>query len=126
MISQLLFWNSIFFQEAVQETKALMEAETKKLRIEIDVYDKTLLELRDKLSGVEVENSKLLTEIQDFKSRLSDPRQSDNVPSQKEVEDKIRAYLEKEYDAKMEESKNDLIDRWKVEARLQGWHVVHF
>ena len=97
-----------------------MEAETKKLRIEIDVYDKTLLELRDKLAGVEVENSKLLTEIQDFKSRLSDPRQSDNVPSQKEVEDKIRAYLEKEYDAKMEESKNDLIDRWKVEARLQG------
>ena len=97
-----------------------MEAETKKLRIEIDVYDKTLLELRDKLSGVEVENSKLLTEVQDLKSRLSDPRQSDNVPSQKEVEDKIRTYLEKEYDAKMEESKNDLIDRWKVEARLQG------
>jgi len=111
-------------QEAVQETKALMEAETKKLRIEIDVYDKTLLELRDKLSGVEVENSKLLTEVQDLKSRLSDPRQSDNVPSQKEVEDKIRAYLEKEYDAKMEESKNDLIDRWKVEARLQAEEAV--
>merc|ERR1712029_1169096 len=52
-------------QEAVQETKALMETESKKLRIEIDVYDKTLLELRDKLSGVEVENSKLLTEVQD-------------------------------------------------------------
>jgi len=49
-------------QEAVQETKALMEAETKKLRIEIDVYDKTLLELRDKLSGVEVENSKILSQ----------------------------------------------------------------
>jgi len=111
-------------QEAVQETKTLMEAETKKLRIEIDVYDKTLLELRDKLSGVEVENSKLLTEVQDLKSRLSDPRQSDNVPSQKEVEDKIRAYLEKEYDAKMEKSKNDLIDRWKVEARLQAEEAV--
>lgn len=111
-------------QEAVQETKALMETESKKLRIEIDVYDKTLLELREKLSVVELENSKLSTDVHDLRTRLLDTRQGENVSSQKDFEDRIRGDLEKEFNAKMEQSKNDLIERWKVEARLQAEEAV--
>ena len=101
-----------------------METESKKLRIESDVYDKTLLELREKLSAVELENSELSTEVHDLRTRLLETRQSDNVSSQKDFEDRIRGDLEKEFNAKMEQSKNDLIERWKVEARLQEWHLI--
>ena len=112
-------------EEAVQETKSLMENEVKKLRIEIEVYDKTLAELRNKLTNVEEENIKLSTEINELRCKSLENRTKDQEMSmQKDLEAKLRIEMEKDFSARLEKSKAELRDLWKVESKLQSEEAV--
>ena len=112
-------------EEAVKETKSLMENEVKKLKIEIEVYDKTLAELRTKLTSAEDENIKYSSEINDLRCKALQSRtKNEDDTLHRELEAKLRVDLEKEFAAKLEQSKSELRDLWKVESKLQSDEAV--
>ena len=111
-------------QEAVQETKTLMETEMKKLQIEIEVYDKTLVELRDKMSATEAENQKCSSELQELRCKSYEARKVEDDTLHKELEARLRSEVEQEFATRLEQSKLDLREMWRVEARLQAEEAV--
>ena len=110
-------------QEAVQETKLLMDQEIKKLKIEIEVYDKTLVELRNKLTEAEGKNEKYSNEIDEFRCKAYDNRKDDEKLNE-EIEAKLKFEIEKDFNLKLENSKAELRDIWKVESKLQADEAV--
>ena len=115
-------------QEAVQETKTLMESEMKKLQIEIEVYDKTLVELRDKMSATEAENQKCSSELQELRCKSYESRKVEDDTLHKEIEARLRSEVEKEFSTRLEQSKLDLREMWRVEAGFEqgGVHLDHY
>ncbi len=111
-------------QEAVQETKSLMDQELKKLRIEIEVYDKTLVELRDKLTDSETQREKYSNELRELRCKAYDDRKEDDARINQEIEAKLRIEMEKDFNNKLEKSKEELRDIWKVESKLQADEAV--
>ena len=59
-------------REAIQATKELMEGEVKKLNLELDVYNQTLMELRNNLSKESDKNLLLLDKIKILEQNLSE------------------------------------------------------
>merc|ERR1712000_342951 len=59
-------------KEAVEETKSLMEGELKKLRIELEVYSKTLLEIRNNYTNLEEKNASLVIQVRDLEVNLEE------------------------------------------------------
>ena len=110
-------------QEAVQETKSLMDQELKKLKIELEVYDKTLVELRDKLTESEIQGEKYSNELSELRCKAYGDRRDDERLNN-ELETKIRIEVEQDYNIKLEKSKEELRDIWKVESKLQADEAV--
>merc|ERR1719211_678122 len=101
-----------------------MESEMKKLQIEIEVYDKTLVELRDKMSATEAENQKCSSELQELRCKSYEARKMEDETLHKELEARLRSEVEKEFDTRLEQSKLDLREMWRVDARLQAEEAV--
>eukprot|EP00092_Neocalanus_flemingeri_P009846 GFUD01010610.1.p1 GENE.GFUD01010610.1~~GFUD01010610.1.p1 ORF type:complete len:1104 (+),score=472.03 GFUD01010610.1:138-3449(+) len=59
-------------KEAVEETKALMDGELKRLRIELEVYSKTLLEIRNNYTILGEENTGLLGKVKELKGQIEE------------------------------------------------------
>lgn len=101
-------------KEAVNETKSLMDAEVKKLRIEIEVYEKTLLEMKRKYGNLEGVNQDLNRELTEIKSRGQTEGNSE------ENEAKLTQTLRKEFELKLEKER----ESWRQESELQTSRAV--
>ena len=110
-------------KEAVEETKLLMGEEVKKLRIEIDVYDKTLLDLRNKLSTKEEEYQELSHVVKELQFKPVEKKENHDS-SLKDIESKLRFEMEKEFNTKLDHSKAEMREIWKIEAKLQAEEAV--
>jgi len=98
-------------KEAVDETKALMEGELKRLRIELEVYSKTLLEIRNNYTSLEEKNTELLDRYKKLEGELEEKERTikdskavvGNLADTQKLREDLLKDLEKDTRVKMEE-----------------------
>jgi len=105
---------------AVEETKSLMEGEVKRLKIELDVYSKTLIEIRNNYTSLEDKNNAYMITIEDLEKQIVDKEKkykesaSENEELTKKeylatVRNSVRDELEKEFQAKLAVDEKEIV-----------------
>jgi len=107
-------------KNAVEQTKSLMEGEIRRLKIELDVYNKTILELRKKLEASSKQaNNEQITSLQD---KIKDLEKSlDHANKEKETLENAKNHLEKaveEHKKKYDELKADYEEKVGDDASI--------
>jgi len=110
-------------KEAVEETRALMDGELKKLRIELEVYSKTLLEIRNNYTSLEEKNAGLVEKIKELEEELEEkeriitnPKASGDRVEHRENIDKLRQNMQNDLERDMKAKMEDEILKVKKEV----------
>jgi len=141
-------------QDAVGETKAIMEDELKKFKIELEVYNKTLLEIRNNYSRLEQKNEELLAktvelevQLEEKETTISNIKTKVNTERNEKIREEIQTNLESEmqeridaeilktkkevsheleeqFDQRLLKVKSELREVWEMESKLKAEEAV--
>jgi len=141
-------------KDAVGETKAIMEDELKKLKIELEVYNKTLLEIRNNYSRLEQKNEELLAktvelevQLEEKETTISNIKTKVNTERNEKIREEIQTNLESEmqeridadilktkkevsheleeqFDQRLLKVKSELREVWEMESKLKAEEAV--